>query len=379
MYQYQETGRYFAQVAGGLEDEGAKELAELGATNVETAYRGVYFDADAPTLYGINYRTRLATRVLAPLVTFDCHSTRYLYRTVQQFDWTTFLGLEQTFAVFANVSNSKIRHSKYAALTVKDAIVDQFRDRTGERPSIDTRDPDLWINLYLQANRAVLSIDTSGGSLHRRGYREASVEAPMQETVAAAVIRLSGWDGATPLYDPMCGSGTLLAEALMHAARIPAGYHRDGFGFARLPDFDADAWRRVKQAADDAVRPVPEGLIAGSDQDADALAAARANLDALPHGDRVPLRRADFRQLDGLPNTTIVVNPPYGLRLGRKADVQALYRDFGDFLKQRCTGSTAYLYAGKRELLKSVGLRPSWKQPLTSGALDGRLAKYEMY
>ena len=379
MYHYQETPRFFAQIAGGTEDLGAKELSELGAHDVMTAYRGVYFNADPATLYRINYCSRLVTRVLAPLTSFGCHNPDYLYRRARDLDWTDFLSLDDTFAVFANVSNSKIRHSQYAALRVKDAIVDQFRDRTGRRPDVDARDPDVWINLYIENNYATISLGASGGSLHRRGYRSAAGEAPMQETVAAAIIRLTGWDGERPLYDPMCGSGTLLAEALMHVCRIPSGYLRDPFGFEALPDFDPEVWAEVKQAADARIRPLPEGLIAGSDRDAEAVAAARENLDALPYGGRVELAVRDYRAIQRLNDVTIVTNPPYGLRMGRVDEMGDFFRELGDFLKQRCTGSKAYIYVGDPALLKKVGLRASWKKPLVSGALEGRLGKYELY
>lgn len=379
MYKYQEHPRYFAQVAGGMEDHGAAELADLGASDVATAYRGCYFDGDPATLYRVNYCARLLTRVLAPLTSFGCHSPDYLYRTLRDVAWTDFLSVDDTFAVFANVSNSKIRHSKYAALRVKDAIVDSFRDATGRRPSIDTRQPSVWFNLHIENNHATLSLDTSGGSLHRRGYRVASGTAPMQETVAAAVIRLAEWDGATPLYDPMCGSGTLLAEALMHACRIPAGFLRERFGFQALPDFDADRWKQVRNDADDGIRPLPEGIIAGSDRDADAVDASRSNLAMLPHGDRVRLKVTDMMALDGFSDTTIVMNPPYGIRMEARQRADELMRSIGDFLKQRCTGSSAFIYVGDRELLKRIGLRPSWRKQLVSGALDGRLARYDLY
>jgi putative N6-adenine-specific DNA methylase len=379
MYQYQTTSRYFAQIAHGLEEEGARELAALGAQDVQTAYRGLYFDADAATLYRVNYAARLPTQVLAPLLTFDCHSDRYLYKTARHIDWTDFLSPDDTFAVFANVSHSRITHSKFAALRLKDAVVDQFRERFGRRPSIDPHEPDVWIGLYVANNRAVVSIGTSGGSLHRRFYRTAGVEAPMQETVAAAVIRYTGWDGERPLYDPMCGSGTLLCEALMHYARIPAGYLRPRFGFERLPGFDAAAWRQVRAAQDARIRPVPDGLLGGSDRSPEAVDAARRNAANLPGGDHVAVSARDFRSLPPLTGHVVVCNPPYGLRLGRGEDLRAFYRAFGDFLKQRCTGSSAYVYFGKRELLKHIGLHPAWKKPLVSGALDGRLAKFDLY
>lgn len=379
MYKYQEHPRYFAQVAGGLEEIGSAEITSLGAREVAPAYRGLYFDADPAALYRINYRSRLLTRVLAPLTSFSCHNPDYLYRTLLEVDWSDFMNVDDTFAVFANVSNSKIRHSKYAALRVKDAIVDQFRERTGRRPSVDTISPSVWFNLYIENNHATLSLDTSGGSLHRRGYRTESTSAPMQETVAAAIIQMTGWDGESPLYDPMCGSGTLLAEALMHVCRIPAGYLRPRFGFESLPDFDAGLWKRVRKESDAKIRALPPGLIAGSDTDAAAVQAARTNLARLPQGDQVRVSRADMFELDGFKDTTLIMNPPYGKRMGQDGQAQRLMKSIGDFLKQRCTGSTAYMYVGDRSLLKSVGLRETWKRELISGALDGRLAKYEMY
>ncbi len=378
VYQYQQTNRYFAQIAGGLEETGVLELTELGATNATPGYRGIYFDADAASLYRINYRTRLITRVLAPLLTFDCHSDKYLYQTAQSIDWSDFISPTGNFAVFATVSDSKINHSKFAALRLKDAIVDQFRDKSGERPSIDTRNPDVWLNLRIKNDQAVISLDTSGGSLHRRGYRTSSVEAPMQETVAAAAVRFSEWDGETPLVDPMCGSGTLLCEALMHNCRIPAGYLRKQFGFERLPDFDPGIWHMEKSVADQEIRSPGDGLISGSDIDPEAVIATRNNLRALPGGENVRTRQADFRTLE-IRDATIITNPPYGLRVNGGEDMAGFYKSVGDFLKQRCTNSTAYIYFGMREGIKSLGLRATWKKPLVNGALDGRLVKVEVY
>ncbi|HEX7070929.1 MAG TPA: THUMP domain-containing protein [Rhodothermales bacterium] len=195
MYKYQEYGRYFAQIAGGTEELGVAELTELGAREATTAYRGVHFEADRETLYRINYASRLVTRILAPLTSFGCHDPDYLYRTLREVDWGDFLDPDRTFAVYANVSNSRIRHSKYAALRVKDAIVDHFREATGRRPNVDVHEPDVWFNLYVENNHATLSLGTSAGSMHRRGYRTGAGSAPMQETVAAAIIRLTEWEG----------------------------------------------------------------------------------------------------------------------------------------------------------------------------------------
>jgi putative N6-adenine-specific DNA methylase len=294
-------------------------------------------------------------------------------------EWSDFMTERQTLAVFSSVSHSIIRHSKYAALILKDAIVDYFRDNKGSRPSIDTINPDVWFNLHIQKDRAVISLAVSGGSLHRRGYRIEAGEAPMQETVAATIIRMSGWDGATPLYDPMCGSGTLLFEALMHYTRLPAAVLRDDFGFRHLPDFKRGVWRTIRESAREQLRPLPRGLIRGSDISPLAIRQAGTNARQLEQGEKIEFSQNDYRQLQGLENSTIICNPPYGLRLKQGGDITDFYRELGDFLKNSCQGATAYIYFGKRELLKSIGLRASWKRPLVSGSLDGRLAKFEMF
>jgi putative N6-adenine-specific DNA methylase len=379
MFDFQEHGRYFAQFPDGAEAVATADLVALGAENVEPGYRGVYFNAERDALYRIVYRTLTVTRVLAPLVHFQCHTPEYLYKKVRSIDWSAMIGTDQTFAVFATVSNSAIRHSQYAALTVKDAVVDQFRERAGSRPNVDTTDPDLWINLYLHANRATLSLDASGGSMHRRGYRVESVEAPMQETVAAAMVAMSEWDGETPLIDPMCGSGTLLCEALMRYARVPSGYLRARFGVERFPDFDAALWKHQRADADAGIRQLNRGLISGSDSDPAAARAARTNLSRLPAGVNVRVERRRFEDIEQIKGVTILTNPPYGVRIGRRDAMPDFVRGFGDFLKHRCTGSTAYVYFGNRELTKSIGLRPSWRRPLANGGLDGRLLRFDLF
>ena len=239
MYQYQKSKTYFAQIADGFEELALDELKRLGADTVEPAYRGIRFSARPEALYRINYQSRLVSRVLAPMVSFRCRNRDDLYREARSVDWPGLFSLEDTFGIFANVSdNENLRHSKFAALCLKDAVADQFRKRMGKRPYVDKTRPDLWIHLLIRRQHATISIDTSGGSLHRRGYRRSPVAAPMKETLAAAVLALSGWQGDTPLYDPMCGAGTLLCEAMLTACRIPAGYLRSRFGFERLPDFD---------------------------------------------------------------------------------------------------------------------------------------------
>jgi putative N6-adenine-specific DNA methylase len=379
VFAYQRDRHYFAQIAEGIEELGAVELERLGALEVRPSFRGLHFQADPAALYRINYQSRLVSRVLAPLAAFSCYDTDHLYRKARALPWREVMGLDHTLAVFANLSNSRIRHSQYAALCLKDAIVDAFRKDCGRRPDVRRIDPDVWFGLFIENNRAVISLDTSGGSLHRRGYRQAGVEAPMQETAAAAIIQWTEWDGARPLVDPMCGSGTLLAEAHMHHCRIPAAFLRRRFGFERLPDFDRGVWAAVKTAADRAIRPPSPGRISGSDASAEAAQTARANLRQLPHGTSIRIDQADFRRRQDLRDRVIVCNPPYGIRLKAQNGMEDFYRALGDFLKQRCAGSTAFIYFGDRTLLKHIGLKPAWKRPLKSGGLDGRLAKFEMY
>ncbi|MEJ2154611.1 MAG: THUMP domain-containing protein [Desulfobacteraceae bacterium] len=380
MFQYQKTRTYFAQIADGFEELTRKELEALGATQIKHAFRGLHFRADAAGLYRINYQSRLVSRVLAPLISFNCRDRSDLYQTAKTIDWSTLFTLRQTFGIFSNVSgNEKLRHSKFAALCVKDAIADRFREQSGERPNVDKTDPDVWIHLLVNKKRAVISLDTSGGSLHKRGYRKESVAAPMKETLAAAMVILSGWEGGQPLYDPMCGSGTLLCEAMMKAGRVPAGYLRANFGFRNLPDFDAELWRKVKRRADETIRPVAKGVVSGSDIANRAVTAARANCQLLPGGQNARIHRQDYAQIRALENTVILCNPPYGLRLKSDQDLGAFYKALGDFLKRRCKGSQAYLYFGNREMIKKIGLKPSWKKPLRNAGLDGRVVRYDLY
>ncbi len=379
VYQYQKDCRYFAQVSDALKEVGAEELSELGAEDVQSEFSGIHFRADKLTLYRINYLARILSRCLAPLISFACPDTDTLYQKAKQIEWKDFFEKGNTFAVLGNVSGSAISHSKYAALRLKDAVVDYFKEKTGRRPDVSVKNPDILLNLHIRKDKAVISLDTSGGALHRRGYREETVSAPMQETVAAAIIRFSKWEGSVPLYDPLCGSGTLLCEALMRYSNIPAGVFRSRFGFEFLPDFDGAVWKQVKKEADGHIRELPKGLIAGSDVSAEAVSAARTNLMGLHYGNNVSVERADFRKLPALEKHVIVTNPPYGIRMGGDENLEVFYQNLGDFLKQKCNGSVAFVYFGEREYIKKIGLKASWKKPIKAGGLDGRLVKYEMY
>jgi putative N6-adenine-specific DNA methylase len=376
---YQKEPRYFATIIDGMEDAGGQELVELGATDITTVYRGIYFTATTENFYRINYCTRLLTRILAPLAVYACESPEQLYDNARKLPWSSLLTLEKTFVVHATVAHSNITHSHYAALKLKDAIVDQFRERTGNRPSINTDEPDILLNLHIEHNKATINLDTSGGSLHKRGYRKAMVDAPMKETTAAAIIRLSGWDGSRPLYDPMCGSGTLLCEALMSYCNLPPGMLRTRFGVEQLPDFNRILWQSVKEKALQVVREPPAGLIAGSDSSAKAISIAQLSSQSLKYGDRIHYAVTDFQNIESLENMVIVMNPPYGIRLGDKESTAVLYKEFGDFLKHYCKGSTAYIYVGDRTLVRAIGLKPTWKRPLKNGVIDGILLKIDVY
>jgi putative N6-adenine-specific DNA methylase len=379
MFEYQKTGRYFAQVSDDIKDIAEEELLSLGARETRPGYRVISFAADHEALYAVNFHSRLINRVLAPLISFDCHSDKYLYNRALQIRWDNFLDTSMTFAIFASVSNSSIRHSRFAALRLKDAIVDYFQNALGGRPSIDTKNPDVWFNLYINNDKAVISLDTSGGSLHRRGYRVKSVQAPMIETLAAAIIHHSGWDGSVPLYDPFCGSGTLLCEAYMRQSNTPAGILRPRFGFERMPDFNNLLWHKVKRGGMKRINPVPEGMIHGSDISSEAVKASIHNCSLIGADKVIRIEKKDVFDIDKIQNKVIVCNPPYGIRMAKAEELSAFYKRYGDFLKKRCVGSSAYIYFGERQYIKEIGLKPSWKRPLSNGGLDGRLVKFELY
>jgi putative N6-adenine-specific DNA methylase len=379
MFEYQKTERYFAQLSDDIKDIAEEELLSLGARETRPGYRVISFAADHEALYAVNFHSRLINRVLAPLISFDCHSDKYLYNRALQIRWDNFLDTSMTFAIFASVSNSSIRHSRFAALRLKDAIVDYFQKAVGGRPSIDTKNPDVWFNLYINNDKAVISLDTSGGSLHRRGYRVKSVQAPMIETLAAAIIHHSGWDGSVPLYDPFCGSGTLLCEAYMRQSNTPAGILRSRFGFERMPDFNNLLWHKVKRGWMKRINPVPEGMIHGSDISSEAVKASIHNCSLIGAEKVIRIEKKDVFDIDKIQNKVIVCNPPYGIRMAKAEELSAFYKRYGDFLKKRCVGSSAYIYFGERKYIKEIGLKPSWKKPLSNGGLDGRLVKFELY
>ena len=285
-----------------------------------------------------------------------------------------------TLAVDCSLRDSAMTHSGFVALKTKDAIVDELRDRHGSRPNVDTRDPDLRVNVHLVKNRCTVSLDTSGVPLDRRGYRLDRTEAPLRETLAAALVALSGWDGTIPLVDPMCGSGTIPIEAALKAARRAPGLLRKGFGFMRWPDFDPARWALLTaEARDLALSSLPAG-ITGSDRSAPAVASARENAGKAGVAGLISLSQQDFSSFTPPPGPgVLIVNPPYGQRLGEEEALKPFYKLIGDVFKQRCTGYTAYLLTGSQELAKCVGLRASRRFVLFNGPIECRLLKYELY
>ncbi|MCX6170825.1 MAG: THUMP domain-containing protein [Ignavibacteriales bacterium] len=380
MYEYQINNSFFAQVPGMMETFCEEELKELGAVNTKVAYRGVYFEASPEALYRINYTSRLISRVLAPLLTFQCVNTNTLIKTAEKIKWEEFFSVDKTFAITASVAKSQINNSLYASQCLKDGIADYFRKvSNGIRPDVNTVNPDVRINLHIEKDVAVISLDTSGESLHKRGYRLLAGEAPMQETLAAAIIRLSKWDGQNPLWDCMCGSGTILCEALMHYCRIPAQKLRTNFGFFYLPDFNKEIWENVKADLDSKIRPLPKGLISGSDKSQRIIPVAKENLSRLPFSENVELSGQPFQHVKQFENGTLITNPPYGIRMGDFEEVKKLYEELGDFIKQKCKGTTAFIYTGDPVLRKSIGLKTSRRIPLVNGKLEGVLVQIDSY
>jgi len=379
-FEYEETNRYFAQTGKGLEDILREELEELGAERCSAARRGVYFTATKEVLYKVNYKATTAFRVLAPILSFDCADGKALYNAAYDVDWSRFITPNHTFAIFSNIYNHpNLIHSNYASLKLKDAIADFFTKKFGRRPNVSPKTPDIWFNLNLHETKAIISVDTSGGSLHRRGYRQETTEAPLQETLAAAIIRLSRWNGDVPFIDPMCGSGTFVAEAYMKYCKIPSAFKRKRFGFILTPDYDRSVWQKVKKDASDEIRPYKEGLILGTDISRKTVTTAIDNLSLIPGASEIRVDRWDFKELKGHENSMIITNPPYGVRLQEKEEVEILYKEFGDFLKQKCLGSTAWILCGDRELSKRIGLKISEKHTLYNGGIETQLAKVDVF
>jgi putative N6-adenine-specific DNA methylase len=366
-------------VPRGAEEVAAAELEALGARKVSAGKGGVAFVADRAGLYKANLWLRTASRVLVQLAVFPCATPAELYGGVHAIDWTELITPAMTLAVDCSLRDSALTHSGFVALKTKDAVVDCIREACGSRPNVDTSAPDVRINVHLHKNVCTVSLDSSGDSLDRRGYRLERNEAPLRETLAAAVIALTGWDGSIPLADPMCGSGTIPIEAALVAGQVAPGLQRS-FGFQNWLDFDARLWQQLLEEADRSIHKLPVGLITGYDLDSRALAcasrnAAKAGFEGQLHFFHAAL---DTFQPEG-DTGVVIINPPYGKRLGAEDELKELYCLIGDIMKKRCRGWTGYVLTGNLELAKYIGLKASRRFVLFNGAIECRLLKYELY
>lgn len=372
--------QYFATVARSLEETAARELERLGATQVQPEFTGVRFAGDKELLYRVNLWARTIFRVLVPIYDFPCRDRKSLYRGLREIDWGQYLHPTNTFAVRATGKNKQLNHTHFTALEVKNAIVDAQRDRTGKRSTIDLEHPDLLINVHIQKNRCIVSLDSSGESLHRRGYRPAVGWAPLKETLAAALLDLAEWHPHLPFLDPMCGSGTLPIEAAMQSCQMAPGLFRKEFPFTNWPDFDASLWKKVRQQARDYQRKSPPAPILGSDIDEEVLQQARTNASLCHLSSSITFSQTDIAELHPPANRGIIIcNPPYGQRLGNAQDLGALYKQLGDIFKQRFTGWTAFIITGNKELAKCVGLKASRRFQVYNGSEPCTFLKYELY
>ncbi|NML66584.1 hypothetical protein HHL22_15355 [Hymenobacter sp. RP-2-7] len=367
----------------GLEDVLADELRQLGATIDYVGSRAVEFQGSQRLLYEAVLWSRTAMRLLRPFADFDAPDERALYDEVYAIDWLRYLQPDQTFAITAVVNKSSFEHSLYVAQLTKDAIVDQLRERTGRRPSIDTKNPDIRIHLRMLENEVILSLDAAGDSLHRRGYRQGTNEAPLNEVLAAGLVLLSGWDQQSPLIDPFCGSATILTEAGLLAQRMAPGlFHQGKFGFENWPDFDAALWQQVQQEAAAQRLDEPQAYLAGSDLDPRVIEQAKANVAAAGLDECIRLAVRDVRDArppQNQPPGVLLTNPPYGERIGEEAQMDALYKTLGDTLKTNFQGYEAYVFTGNLEAAKRIGLKATRRLPLFNGPIDCRLLKYELY
>lgn len=356
----------------------AAELQTLGATDVQKLKRAVSCNGDRRLLYRANYELRTALRVLVPVHSFRANDEKSFYRGVQSVDWNTYMAVMDTLAIDATVSGELFRHSHYISLLAKDAVVDQFRDRFGRRPSVNLDAPTLRIHVRIKDNQCDLLLDSSGDSLHKRGYRKDAVEAPINEVLAAGMIILSGWDGSSTFVDPMCGSGTLPIEAAMIAMQIPPQRNREAFGFFRWKDFDKKLWQEVKSAADAHIREAKCQIYA-SDMDARARNATAINMMAAGLGAVIHLEKKAFEKLEPpeIPGV-LITNPPYDERLKVEA-IEAFYQSIGDRLKQAWPGWEAWLISSNMDAWKKFGLRPSRKITLYNGPLECFFQKFELY
>jgi putative N6-adenine-specific DNA methylase len=377
-------GNDFSMVAKtmfGLEETLAGELLKLGARDIELLNRAVRFTGDKGTLYKCNLSLRTALRILVPVTSFQVSNEESLYRGIRQLPWNEYLDASGSLAIDTVLQTDLFNHSQFISQKAKDGIADYFRDVAGRRPDVDLDNPDLRVNLHIVDNTCNVSFDSSGSSLHKRGYRDQTNLAPLNEVLAAGLVLLSGWDGKRPLVDPMCGSGTILIEAAMYAAGIPPGYYRQEYGFMKWKHFlafDVALYNNIYESAISRIRQDTVTIV-GGELSPHVTRKARENVKLARVEDMVEIRHCDLADFIPPPGPgTAIMNPPYGERMN-KDDISELYGRMGDAFKKNFTGYDCWILTANMEGLKQVGLRPSRKIKLFNGPLECRFARYEMY
>ena len=367
-----------AKTLYGFEELLERELIQLGAMEVKKGVRNVSFVGDKGFMYKANLALRTAIKILKPIKTFRVLNEQDLYDQVYKMSWSNYLKPTGSLAIDATIHSKAFTHSKYVALKAKDAIVDKFRSTDGQRPNIDLRFPDLKINVHIDRQVCTISLDTSGESLHKRGYKTATNIAPINEVLAAGLVMLSGWDGQSDFMDPMCGSGTILAEAAMIACNIPPNLMRKEFAFERWQDWDVDLFEKIEESLLKKTRDFHHKMI-GYDKSPSAVNKAKANIKNAHLDEFISIQHEDFfkTQKAGEQKLHMVFNPPYGERLD--INMETFYKDIGDTLKQGYPGTDAWFITSNLDALKYVGLRPSRKIHLFNAKLESRLVKYVMY
>lgn len=370
---------FTAKTFAGLEETLANELKEIGASDIKVIKRGVTFRGDVQTMYKANYLCRTALRILKPIGVFEVNDQEQLYTKVRKIDWTKIFDLNQTFIVNSTAFYSELTHTHFIALKTKDAIVDQFRDKTGKRPWVGKEDADIYIDVHISQNVCTVSLDSSGESLHRRGYRIEADKAPLNEVLAAGMVKLTGWKGDKDFYDPMCGSGTIPIEAAFLAMKIPAGYYRKDYAFMKWADFDAKLWQQFKEEADMEMGELACRIFA-SDRSEKAIQITKRNLKNTGLHKDVEVQSRYFDSIKPEEQKGILVfNPPYGKRLVEKGEIIDLYKGIGNALKLNFSGFEAWIITSNFEAAKFIGLRPSVRIPLFNGPIETKFIKFELY
>ncbi len=369
---------YIAKTLSGLEEVLAKELRQLQAGNIEILKRAVSFEGDKAMLYKANYLCRTALRILKPIAQFEVNDENKLYQNTLNIPWEKYIDLKKTFAIDSFVANSNITHSYYAALKTKDAIADYFVKKEGKRPSVETKKPDIQLNLHITNNFATISLDSSGDSLHKRGSKQFGGKAPINEVLAAGLIYLSGWDHKSTLLDPFCGSGTILMEAAMYAQNIPAGYYKNSFCFENWNDFDKTLWEDIKNKALSNIKEADIEII-GTDKSYESAKIAELNTKKARLHKDVHIVRKAFEDFDPPAEKGIIItNPPYGERI-KTDDIIALYKMIGNQLKTKYAGWNACIISSDFKALRFIGLKPSEKYDVFNGKIPCKFVKFELY